>query len=65
MVGPKPATPKAQSPKPKAVVIPERGDATVRVDGRDRRQKRSTRTRLAVDLHLSLVPHAQTLAVPE
>ena len=31
----KPSTAKAQSPKPKAVFIPERGDATVRVDGRD------------------------------
>jgi len=35
MVGPKPATPKAQSPKPRAIVLPARGDATVRVDGRD------------------------------
>ena len=31
----KPSTAKAQSPEPKAVAIPTRGDATVRVDGRD------------------------------
>jgi bifunctional non-homologous end joining protein LigD len=31
----KPSTAKAESPEPKAVVIPQRGDATVRVDGRD------------------------------
>jgi bifunctional non-homologous end joining protein LigD len=31
----KPSTAKARTPKPKAIVLPERGDATLRIEGRD------------------------------